>query len=145
MLKPGWFGTYWDSLSSSSGLCHCLLDFSRLLPTALPPFGPLLREDCYQTQLLPSALFLTLQRFPWPPGSSLNPRAWPPEPLLHWFLPSLKVSLPITFTPHQIQPPFPTRKCPLLFWAFAHGGLLSAYACLACPTHASSCCENVTV
>ena len=77
---------HWDSWSPRSALGHCLLDFSRLLLSALLSFGPLLPEDCYQTQLLPSALFSTLQRLPWPLGSSSNPRAWPPKLFLHWFL-----------------------------------------------------------
>ena len=103
---------HWDSWSPRSGLGHCLLDFSRLLPAALLSFGPLLPDDCCQTQLLPSALFPTLQRLPWPLGSSSNPRAWPPELFLHWFLPSLKDSFPITFTTHQIQSLFPNQEVP---------------------------------
>ena len=103
---------HWDSWSPRSALGHCLLDFSRLLLSALLSFGPLLPEDCYQTQLLPSALFSTLQRLPWPLGSSSNPRAWPPKLFLHWFLPSLKDSFPLTFTTHRIQSLFPIQEVP---------------------------------
>lgn len=84
------------------------LSLSQQAAPCLPLVPTLLLEDRCPTQLLATALFQTLQSLPLPLGSSSNPTAWHPELFLLWFLPSSEVLLPITFTPHQIQPPSQT-------------------------------------
>lgn len=74
-------------------------------------------------------------------ASSLNPKAWPPELFLQWFLPSLERLISHNFhnTPDTVS--FPNQEVLLCYVSLAHGGLFISLTL----THASRFSENVIV
>lgn len=106
-------GITWVKLEQSVPLVWALVTVSWTtagccLLTSLPLVSILQLEGLLSnTALTVSLLCLKHSKGPIASGIQLRPQDLDPEPFLHWFPPSLKVSFPITFTPprYTLVPP----------------------------------------